>query len=173
MIGPAETRDATGLLSLRREVLGEGQWFITEAQELRGGLDAEIPRVRELSRSDNSLYLVARDEGLVVGFLVCTGGSLRRLRHTAKLEVMVRAAYRGKGIGSALLDEAIAWLDGHATVEKLGLAVFDDNERAIALYAARGFREEGRRPCEYRFEDGSYRGDVLMYRYRGGDTGIR
>lgn len=163
---PAGVSDAPGILALRRAVLAEGTWFITRADEVRGGIDAEIRRLRDLERSGNSLCTVAHHEGRVVGLLVCTGGVLARMRHTAKLEVMVAEAQRGQGLGRALLAAACEWLDGHAEVEKLGLSVFADNERALALYRRLGFVEEGRRPREYRFEDGTYRGDVLMYRDR-------
>lgn len=165
-LSPASTSDAPGILALRRSVLGESRWFITRADEARGGIDAEIRRLRDLDRSDNSLCLVARREGRVLGLIVCTGGRLARMRHTAKLEVMVADEVRGMGLGRALMEAACAWLDAHPIVEKLGLSVFDDNDRALALYRALGFLEEGRRPREYRLEDGSYCGDVLMYRFR-------
>lgn len=147
-------------------MLQEERWFITRSDELRGGVDGEIRRIRDLSRAENSLCLVARAEGSVDGLLVCTGGQLARMRHTSKLEVMVAESARGQGLGRALVQAAVDWLDTHPTVEKLGLSVFEDNERAIAIYEAMGFEEEGRRPREYKLADGSYRGDVLMYRFR-------
>ena len=168
-ISSATTSDAPGILALRRAVLGEGRWFITRGDEVRGGIDAEVRRLRDLGRSDNSLCLVARREGGIVGLVVCTGGTLARMRHTAKLEVMVAEGSRGLGLGRTLMEAACGWLDSHPIVEKLGLSVFDDNPRALSLYQALGFQEEGRRPREYRLEDGSYRGDVLMYRFRQAD----
>lgn len=146
-------------------MLAEKRWFITRPEEHRGGIDGEIRRLRELSRSDNSLCLVARREGKVIGLLVCTGGPLHRMRHTAKLEVMVAQDARGGGLGRALVQASVDWLDAHETVEKLGLSVFEDNERALALYASFDFIEEGRRPKEYKLDDGTYRGDVLLYRW--------
>ncbi|TNE92105.1 MAG: GNAT family N-acetyltransferase [Deltaproteobacteria bacterium] len=164
----AGVSDAAGILALRRAVLAEERWFITRPDELRGGIDGEIRRLRELSRAEHSLCMVAREEGRVVGLLVCTGGPLYRMRHTSKLEVMVAEDRRGRGLGKALVQAALDWLDAHPLVEKLGLSVFDDNPRAIALYESLGFEVEGRRPREYKLEDGSYRGDVLMYRFRKG-----
>ena len=158
--------DAGRILALRRSVLAERRWFITRPDELRGGIDSEIRRLRDLGRSENSLCLVARAEGRVLGLLVCTGGPLKRMRHTSKLEVMVAEDVRGQGLGRALVQAAVDWLDAHPVVEKLGLSVFEDNERAIALYTSLGFLEEGHRPREYKLEDGSYRGDRLLYRFR-------
>ncbi len=78
--------------------------------------------------------------------------------------MMVDAGFRGQGIGRALLAGATAWADAHPGITKLSLCVFAHNTRAIALYRAFGFVEEGRREGEYRFPDGSVRGDVLMAR---------
>ena len=149
-------------------MLAEERWFITRPDELRGGVDGEVRRLRDIARNDASLCLVARGEQSVLGLLVLTGGPLARMRHTSKLEVMVDASVRGQGLGRALVQASVEWLDAHPTVEKLGLSVFDDNERAIALYRSLGFVEEGRRPREYKLADGSYRGDVLLYRWKGG-----
>ena len=99
-------------------------------------------------------------------FFDARGGSLLRLRNTGKLEVMVHPDWRGQGIGRALLEAGLAWAEG-SPLHKVGLAVFATNERALHLYTELGFREEGRRPREYRMEDGTLRDDVLLYRMVG------
>ena len=162
---PARAMDALDCLALRREVLAEGDWFITEADELTTTVDDEEARIRAALGGRN-LYLVARQPGVrVAGLLTVNVGPLRRMQHAGKLEIMVGAAHRGQGIGRALLRGACAWGDAHDVVEKLGLMVFGGNERAQALYRSEGFAEEGRRVREYKLADGSYRDDVLMYRF--------
>jgi len=158
--------DALRCLALRRDVLAEERWFITRADELTTTVDEEERRILAARDDPRSLYLVARLPGSrVAGLLTATAGPLRRMHHAAKLEVMVAREHRGAGVGRALLKACCRWADEHDTVEKLGLTVFADNERARALYAQFGFREEGRRPREYRMADGTYRDDVLLHRF--------
>ena len=86
------------------------------------------------------------------------------MQHCGKLEIMVSARHRGVGIGRALMAYALDWAR-ESVLTKIGLTVYADNERAIALYRSLGFEEEGRRPREYRLPDGSYRDDLLLYRF--------
>ena len=163
---PASVRDDLTILNLYRDVFGEDRWFITAGDEFALDLAAMRARIEAHRSCESSGVWVARGErGAVWGVLFSTGGTLRRMRHTSKIEVMVRRDARGRGVGSALLRACVAWADASKVVEKLGLAVFADNEKALQLYRKEGFREEGRRLREYRMDDGSYRDDVLMYRY--------
>ncbi|TVQ91920.1 MAG: GNAT family N-acetyltransferase [Deltaproteobacteria bacterium] len=166
-IRPARTTDAAAILRLHRGVLQERRYFITEPEEFRQSVDDKIRAVRELDRSPNSIFLVARTTSELVGFLTVRGGHLNRMRHTGKLEVMVAESARGKGVGGALLQAAFTWAEAHPDIEKIGLSVFADNTRAVELYRSFGFREEGRRTREYRLEDGRYVDDLLMYRFIG------
>jgi RimJ/RimL family protein N-acetyltransferase len=89
------------------------------------------------------------------------------MRHCAKLEIMVAERSRGQGVGRRLMSAAMEWAVAHPTITKVGLSVFSENVRATKLYREFGFVEEGHRVREYRLEDGSYRDDVLMYRWVG------
>ena len=161
----AGPRDDLAILNLYRNVFAEDRWFITTGDEF--GIDllqmqARIDAHRACASS--GVWVVRGARGVLCGVLFATGGRLQRMRHSSKIEVMVDRAWRGRGVGRALLEGCIAWAEASSVVEKLGLAVFADNEAAIGLYQRCGFAEEGRRLREYRMEDGSYRDDVLMYR---------
>jgi len=94
--------------------------------------------------SPASLLLVAEHEGALVGFL----SALVRQNPDMPMfvprrwlqvdNVAVRQAYRGMGIGRALMDEAHAWAlaQGLADVE---LTVWEFNRDAIAFYEALGY----------------------------------
>jgi RimJ/RimL family protein N-acetyltransferase len=60
---------------------------------------------------------------------------------------------RGQGVGSALMEAAIAWARAQG-LHKLSLSVWPHNTRAIALYEKFGFVEEGRRVKQYRRKSG-------------------
>jgi ribosomal protein S18 acetylase RimI-like enzyme len=167
VIEPAVPADAAALLALHRRVLAEGAWFVTEPDELRDDLATKHALVRDVGRLGNGALLVARAGPRVVGSGQVAGGSLRRVRHVGRVELMVDAEWRGLGVGRALLAELVAWARQNAVLKRLTLQVYADNERARALYRAAGFVEEGVRPREYRFPDGTFRDEVAMGMWLG------
>jgi ribosomal protein S18 acetylase RimI-like enzyme len=169
----ARRGDALEALALRRRVLEEGGGFISMPQELTTTVADEEALIASCTGS-TGVYLVARVRPdadtpgpamRVAGVVVARVGALLRMRHAAKLEVMVDPVHRRRGLGRALMKGCIAWAEGAAGVEKLSLNVFADNEGALALYEELGFVEEGRRTREYKDPDGRYRDDVLMRRW--------
>ena len=167
VISRARKIDAMSLLSIHREVLAEGSFFITRGDECRRTLVDQPARIHSCLDSPGELFLVARVRRMPVGFLVLEAGPLARMRHCLKLELMVAQAARGQGIGKRLLAAAVEWARATSSVEKVGLNVFADNEKAVQLYRSFGFTEEGRRHREYRLEDGRYRDDLLMQLWVG------
>lgn len=162
-IAPASPSDAAGLIALRTAVVAEGGFLIAEPGEHAPTLDAVMARIRAASTGASSAVWVARARFQVVGMLEVQPAPFRRNRHVGHLEIMVRADWRGRGVGRALMEALLAWSPGSA-LSKLALAVYAHNAPAIALYRAYGFTEEGRRIAEYRFPDGTLRDDVLMAR---------
>jgi ribosomal protein S18 acetylase RimI-like enzyme len=73
---------------------------------------------------------------------------------------MVAAHARRRGIGRALLEQAVEWAQ-EGDVRKLELHVFPWNEAAIALYEGFGFEREGYRKQHYR-RGGEFVDAILM-----------
>lgn len=149
-------------MHLHIAVLSEGRWFLTEPGEYPHDPFSLLEMIKDIQASDNSHWWVARDATGILGFATVIGGHLRRTQRTARFEVMVAKQARGQGVGRALTESAIDWYRASPHLDKLSLAVFDDNERAVALYRELGFVEEGRRVGEYVEADGTRRGDILM-----------
>ena len=72
--------------------------------------------------------------------------------------------WREQGVGRCLLDALIAWATTHPQIERLGLRALSTNPRALHLYAAVGFVEEGRRIQAIKLAPGQYADEVLMSR---------
>jgi len=161
----ATSQDAHAILQLYQRVLSEGRWFITHREEFVGTVGWQRRIIVELTQRSNACCVVARQKEQVVGVVTVQGGRLERMSHVGKIETFVDADYRGAGVGHALMSEVVHWAENNRHLSKLGLYVFEDNERAIRLYRSLGFEIEGRRGGEYREADGRLRADLLMYRW--------
>lgn len=165
-VGPATEADAPAIHALYCAVLGEGRWFAGTAEEHPETADWQAQRIRRAAAdpTGRSAVLVARAGGGLAGVVIVEGEPGLRRRHLARLEIFLAPAHRGRGIGGALMDAAIAHATAATVLRKLGLVVFADNEAARALYRSRGFVEEGHRVGEYLEADGRLRDDILMAR---------
>jgi len=151
---PAAPSDAEGWITLLEEVAAEGHFIALESV---GMTRRQLARHLRLSSwSDEGAALVAVSEGVrVVGQLTLVRDR-GIYRHTAELGMSITSAYRGMGLGTAMIEGAFDWARTHR-VEKLCLNVFPHNERAIALYEKMGFAREGHRSrhakLSYGYED--------------------
>lgn len=157
--------DALGTLEVARSVVREALYSVTTADEFHVDEEEERAWIARHAEDPDRLLLVAEVGGQVVGLLGLECGARYRLRHRATLHLAVAQAWRGRGVGTALMGCALDWARAHPRIEKVSLAVLADNERAIALYRRFGFQEEGRRPREVRRGPGDYVDDILMYRF--------
>ena len=99
-----------------------------------------------------AFLFVLEHGGAIVGSL---GMQPTQAEGVFSLGMWVLPEWRGQGGGRSLMEAA---LDARpATVHKVELEVFPDNEAAIGLYRSMEFEEEGLRRDHYRREDGSLR----------------
>lgn len=140
VVRPALPRDAASFLELYRSVAAEERHIRTEAVTRSA---RHYRRAFRRSRTDREAFLVAVAGGRVVGQLSISREDHPVTRHVATFGMAVAADRRGRGIGSALVAEALRWAR-ESGVEKVELTVYPGNEAAIALYRRFGFSEEGR-----------------------------
>lgn len=86
----------------------------------------------------------------------------KKLSHQCLFGILVSEEYRGKGVGTRLLEELMKVAKEKFNIEILHLEVYDGNP-AQRLYERLGFTEFGRQ-THFIKEDGEYRGKVLMQR---------
>jgi ribosomal-protein-alanine N-acetyltransferase len=150
LVRPAQPADARAIAEL----------FAAVAEE-RDGIASEPPIDIE-----ERTALFART---TFGTLVAMAGSqmIGNLHVSANrygfgdLGMLVDRSWRGRGVGSALIQAAIDWAR-EQQLHKLCLEVFPHNTAAITLYRKHGFVEEGRRPRQYRRSSGELWDTIMM-----------
>lgn len=120
------------------------------------------------SWTDREAQIVAADaEGRVVGHIYIEREAHPVTRHVASLGIAVAAGARGRGIGTALMAEAMRWARS-VGVETVVLSVYPHNAGAIALYRKFGFTQEGRLARHSRKSYGD-EDEILMAAWIGTD----
>ena len=92
-----------------------------------------------------NLLAVAEAGGEVVGCLAglqADGGARPETAHILHVGVHLREAFRGRGIGSALLAYATDWAAARG-FRKLEASIFTTNQRSLRLFERAGFAREG------------------------------
>ncbi len=123
------------LVALHEEVAGEGRWIAAELP-----IDRELlrERVRASIDAERAVRLVAVVGGDIVGQVTVEVTPY----NLAYLSMWVAAGWRRRGIGTALVEAALAWAR-RAGAHKVVLEVWPHNGAALALYRKFGFVEEG------------------------------
>ena len=124
--------------------------FAAVAEE-RDGIGTEPPVDIDARAASWTLEgtIVAVGDGNVVGSI-----HVAPSRHGyGELGMAITREWRGRGVGSALMEAAIEWAREQG-LHKIALGVFPHNAAGIALYRKYGFVEEGRRVKHYRRQSG-------------------
>lgn len=164
-IRDAEPRDAESLIEINLQIVREKLYMMREPEEAIYTKESEVINIENLLSSEGTLFIVAEVRNNVVGYLDFRNGALKRTKHAGILSIYILKKYRELGIGKLLLQSLINWAKKNQLIEKITLAVFSTNERAIGLYKKLGFAEEGRCPKDMKLKDGSYIDSVLMYKF--------
>lgn len=164
VIRTARPEDAGQLLAHLRSLSEEKDIDIPLSPgEVKLTLDEELQVITDYANSENSLFLVAEVNGAIVGEVTCKGGRLKALYHTTVLGMSVHRAWRGKGIGNALMQSAMEWAHTNPEIRRIELQVYVRNAPAIHLYQKYGFEIEGRRRAVI-YQDGEYLDDYVVSR---------
>ena len=118
--------------------------------------------IRGMRENPIEVLILAIFDGKIVGNIDFHAGNRRRIAHVGEFGMGMLPEFRNKGLGSLLLESMIEWAKQTAQLEKINLHVIDSNAQAIGLYRKFGFKEEGRRPRQFKYSDGNYADDVLM-----------
>ncbi|WP_060981441.1 GNAT family N-acetyltransferase [Vibrio splendidus] len=122
-------------------------------------------QVDRLFGHSDHFTLVAEVSGKAVGHITLFMTTKVRDKHCAGLAIAINPDMHGKGVGQALMQEAINQSDNWLNLVRLELEVHADNHTAIALYERAGFQLEGTKRLST-FKAGKYIDMLLMSRIR-------
>jgi RimJ/RimL family protein N-acetyltransferase len=164
-IRTARPDDARAILAHARACFAEEEFLLTTLDDFR--MTDEQERIWLQANLDHpgDLVIVAEHAGRIIGMLNFNSEKRKRVVHHGELGMSVNKAWRGRGVGRAMLQTLIAWAERHPVLEKLTLQVFATNTRAIALYTALGFKEEGRQIRDVKLGPDNYVDVLIMGKF--------
>ena len=141
-IRPAQSDDSCAIIDTVRSNANERSYVLMEHY----GKDVESEReyISELDGTNN-LLIVATAGGTAVGCLAALqadGGKRTETAHLLHLGLHLREEFRGQGIGTRLLDYAVAWAVEKG-FKKLEANIFTTNKNSLIMFKKAGFVEEG------------------------------
>jgi RimJ/RimL family protein N-acetyltransferase len=157
-IRKASVEDAVALWQAEVETAKTPGLIVSRPDELV--LETFVKKVRELSAAGS--YVVAEDDGTLIGHAFLERMPLAALHHVARLTVVVHPGQTARGVGAALVQHLQHWANAQHDVYKIELLVRSTNTRALSLYRRLGFIEEGRLKGRVRLPDGQLVDDVTM-----------
>jgi len=158
-------------ISIRVTQDGDGiylkQWLMEE-ETLRW-----FPMVNEMEVEDatkimvnygkNRAGLTAVDGETPCGIVVIYPAVYRKLSHQSLITIIVDRKYRGRGVGTLLMQKMMEVAKQEFQMELIHLEVYEDNP-ARFLYEKLGFVEYGRDP-EFVKENGKYLSKICMEKW--------
>lgn len=135
--------DAGRVIKYTQSVASESDYLTFGKGEFNPRLEDEARFIESCNNLRNSLFLIAEDDGEIIGCLTFTGGSRSRVGHFGEFGITVLRRYWGLGLGKILINHLIQWAKETNIVRKINLKVRADNLKAIRLYRKFGFIKEG------------------------------
>ena len=137
-------------ITIRSAEPGDAEAFqriFTDARVVANTLQIPLPSLelwrKRLETQTDVRMMVALADGEVVGNCGIHTTTNPRCAHAATIGLVVHGNWHGRGVGAALLTEAVSLADNWLHLLRLELTVFTDNLPAIKLYQKFGFVVEG------------------------------
>lgn len=138
----AKPEDSKLFLELLKQLDHETEFMMMEPGERISTAEDMEQYVLSMVKS-NSFLLLLFDGQEVAGFLSAKRGAANRMKHSAYIVCGVLKNFRGKGYGTSLFRELLAWAPENG-ITRLELTVMCHNEKAVHLYQNMGFEIEGK-----------------------------
>lgn len=141
MIRVIEENDANRFLEMLLTLDSQTKYMMFEVGERNTDVASIVNMINSYNRTQ-SLLLVAKDNGEIVGFLSAQKGQVKRTKHNAYIVIGILQSHHKKGIGSELFAQLERWAK-QQQIKRLELTVMTHNQPAVHLYKKFGFEIEG------------------------------
>jgi ribosomal protein S18 acetylase RimI-like enzyme len=131
--------DEDAIYGLVQRIYSESDAFSSSFEEKYENRAAFSLYIKKLKMVKGAIFFVALKDVTPVGYVVIAPRPQKKLQHTSDLNMGVLASAGGKGIGHALLKQALHRIDHEQIIEIVYLMVLEDNLMAISLYQRHGF----------------------------------
>ena len=135
--------DAKQIIALLKIIGEETDNLTFGAEGVNMTEEKEAGYLAEIYESEKELYLVAEENGELLGTAVFSALTKPRLAHRGTFSLSLKKKAWGKGIGSKFMEEILCFARNIAKTDVIYLEVRSDNRRAIALYEKFGFEKTG------------------------------
>lgn len=132
-------KDAKNLLEFCNQVGSETDNLSYGSEGMGLSVAEEEKILAKFQNAKTCHFLLAEENGQIVGTCNCRSFRKKRLSHRAEIGIAVKKAYWNKGIGRKLLTRLID-LSRQSGLKIFSLEVRTDNKGAIHLYESLGFR---------------------------------
>ncbi|MFC4249279.1 GNAT family N-acetyltransferase [Natribaculum luteum] len=156
-VRPARQTDFDGLVETIRDVTAEETYVVAETIAEQLLYEQAVTRHNTV---ESRVFFVATVDGEVVGWTHLDCPQVDQVQEVARQTVGVREAYRGKGIGSKLLQRGLEWAEANG-YRKVYNSVPMTNDRALEFLTDHGWDTEAIRRDHYTI-DGEYVDEVMM-----------
>lgn len=140
--------DAAAMLDYLKQIGRETDNLTFGGEGLPLTAEEEAACIARAANSPDEWMMVAKEAGRIIGDISLTRLP-RRMQHRGDLGMAVLREYWNRGVGTALLREAIRFAKENGFT-CLDLQVRCDNLAAIHLYEKFGFQKIGTHPCFFR-----------------------
>lgn len=145
-------------LRLRKEIERESEHLVLKGGERRAGVIHTAAALMLSQRK--TIFLLAYDKGKMIGYVSLVFPRFKKMKGNAYLTIALKKDYRGKGIGTILMNKAEDYALSRGT-RRIELEVFAKNTGAKKLYETLGYVVEGIKKEAVTEEDG-YDDIVIM-----------
>jgi RimJ/RimL family protein N-acetyltransferase len=166
-IRSAAASDAARVIAASKLIFAQTDLVLTQPDEFVMTAETEEAFLLEQAESRTALFVIAEAAGAqgaaeIVGISNLMAMKRRRAGHCVGLGIMVHEAWRGRGVGDAMMGAMMAWARANEHIRRVQLEVITSNTRAVELYQRHGFVIEGRRVGCFQRVAGVYEDDYIM-----------